>query len=122
MQLKANDKNILFNRLDVNNGLPSNEVSCIMKDKKGFLWMGTGSGLTRYDGYEFRDFRHEINNSLFSEDFILSIAETMDGNLWTTYQDDKISIYNPLRNQFFTVGELYPTLDIANVFQEKDGQ
>ncbi|GHU57270.1 hybrid sensor histidine kinase/response regulator [Bacteroidia bacterium] len=122
LQLKANDKNIFFNRLDVNNGLPSNEVSCVFKDTKGFLWFGTGSGLTRFDGYEFRDFRHEINNSLFSEEFILSISETVDGNLWITYQDGKISIYNPLRNLFFTVDEMYPSLDIANVFQEKDNQ
>ncbi|MDR2858943.1 MAG: response regulator [Mediterranea sp.] len=122
VQLTADEEDILFNHLDVNNGLSSNEVSCIYKDKKGFMWFGTGVGLTRFDGYEFRTFRHEINNSLFSEEYIMQIIETADENLWITYQDGKISIYNPHKNRFFTVNELYPNLNIVNVFHEKSGQ
>jgi signal transduction histidine kinase/ligand-binding sensor domain-containing protein/DNA-binding response OmpR family regulator len=122
MQAAANEKKILFNRVDVNNGLSSNEVSCIFKDKKGFMWFGTRAGLARFDGYEFRTFRHETDNSLFSEDYILRITETADGNLWISYHDGKISIYDSRKNRFFTVAEIDTGLHISNVFHEKDGR
>ena len=64
------ENKILFNRLDVNNGLSSNEVTCIYKDRKGFMWFGSSSGLSRFDGYEFRAFRHEVDGALFSEAYV----------------------------------------------------
>jgi two-component system LytT family sensor kinase len=36
-------------------GLPSPEILCLEKDAKGFLWIGTASGLSMYDGYSFRN-------------------------------------------------------------------
>ena len=41
-----------FNRIDVERGLSNSEVLCIFKDRSGFMWFGTPSGLNRYDGYE----------------------------------------------------------------------
>ncbi|MDR1645898.1 MAG: response regulator [Tannerellaceae bacterium] len=111
--------------MDVNNGLSSNEISCVFKDRKGFVWFGTGAGLTRFDGYEFCTFRHEIDKVLFSEEYIVQITETIDGNLWITYRDGKISIYNPLKNQFSTMDDansIFHAFHIANVFHDKEGQ
>jgi signal transduction histidine kinase/ligand-binding sensor domain-containing protein/DNA-binding NarL/FixJ family response regulator len=125
IQIRANEEQVLFNRLDVNSGLPSNEISCVFKDRKGFVWFGTGAGLVRFDGYEFRTFRHEINQMLFSEEYITHITETADGNLWITYQDGKISLCNPIRNRFYTLEDTeaaFRDFSISNVFHDKDGQ
>lgn len=48
---------ILFNHLGVKDGLSSNEITCILKDQKGFMWFGTTSGLNRFDGYEFSRYK-----------------------------------------------------------------
>lgn len=40
----------LFTNYRMKDGLPDDYVQCILKDKKGNLWFGTGSGLSRYDG------------------------------------------------------------------------
>jgi signal transduction histidine kinase/ligand-binding sensor domain-containing protein/DNA-binding response OmpR family regulator len=122
LPLAAEGNDVLFNHLDVNSGLPSNEVSCIYKDRKGFMWFGTSAGLTRFDGYEFLVFRHEVGSVLFSEEFILQITETADDNLWITYWDGKISVYNPRENRFRTVEELDSTLHIHKVFHESAGR
>ena len=38
--------------LDLSNGLPHNNVSCLYTDSNGFLWIATyGGGMVRYDGY-----------------------------------------------------------------------
>jgi ligand-binding sensor domain-containing protein/two-component sensor histidine kinase len=34
-------------------GLPHNEISCIVRDSRGFLWLCTGDGLSRFDGATF---------------------------------------------------------------------
>ncbi|WP_448634901.1 two-component regulator propeller domain-containing protein [Pedobacter panaciterrae] len=43
-----------FSHLDINNGLPHNDVNCFYKDDKGFIWLGTLAGLARFDGYSFK--------------------------------------------------------------------
>ncbi|MVM39292.1 hypothetical protein GO730_19870 [Spirosoma sp. HMF3257] len=45
---------LTFDYLTTKEGLPSNDVWCITKDKQGFLWIGTGRSVCRYDGYTFR--------------------------------------------------------------------
>ena len=40
--------------LTVENGLSHNEVTAIVQDNDGFIWIGTRGGLNRYDGYEMK--------------------------------------------------------------------
>lgn len=37
-------------------GLPSNTVGAIKKDATGFIWIGTRSGLCRFDGCEVKTY------------------------------------------------------------------
>ena len=37
-------------------GLPSDSVTCIVADERGFMWFCTPEGLARFDGYEFRTY------------------------------------------------------------------
>jgi ligand-binding sensor domain-containing protein len=66
-------------KFNVSNGLPSNSVRCIFKDRRGYIWIGTDNGLCRYDGAEFKimDSRDGINQGK-----IWAITEDKLGNLW----------------------------------------
>lgn len=44
---------LTLEHLTTKEGLPSNDIWCLNKDRKGFLWIGTGRNLCRYDGYSF---------------------------------------------------------------------
>ncbi|KAA0991277.1 two-component regulator propeller domain-containing protein [Dyadobacter aurulentus] len=44
---------LTLEHLTTKEGLPSNDIWCITKDKQGFLWIGTGRNICRYDGYQF---------------------------------------------------------------------
>ena len=53
---------IRFKNLTIDDGLSQNTVFCIFQDSRDFIWIGTEDGLNRYDGYEFRTFKNELNN------------------------------------------------------------
>ena len=48
----------MFKHIEVADGLSNNSVYAILKDKDGFMWFGTNSGLNRFDGYTFKVYRH----------------------------------------------------------------
>ena len=72
----------LFKTLDARDGLTSSQVNCILKDTRGYIWIGTPAGLYRFDGYTFRNFQSDSQDgSSLSDSYINSIQETLDGNL-----------------------------------------
>ena len=52
-------KGIRFTRLSTEDGLSQTKVSQIVQDDQGFMWFGSQYGLSRYDGYKFKVFKHE---------------------------------------------------------------
>ena len=63
--------------LTMQNGLADNTVSCIHKDRDGFMWFGTDNGLSRYDGKNIKNFG---SDSLYMK--VFHISETENGLLW----------------------------------------
>ena len=76
-----------FKHLTINDGLSQNVVLCMIQDREGYIWMGTEDGLNRYDGYEFRHYKHGENDSSISNSFINSLVEDKNGNFWIATAD-----------------------------------
>ncbi|OQP44553.1 hybrid sensor histidine kinase/response regulator [Niastella yeongjuensis] len=89
-----------FAHLDFNQGLSNNQVNCIYKGKKGFMWFGTMSGLNRFDGYSFKTFRHSIKDTTsLTDDYIAKIATGPDNKLWIATRIG-FNIYDPATERF----------------------
>src|ERR1044071_8067724 len=72
-----------FSKLNTYTGLSHNQVNSILKDPGGFLWVGTMSGLNRYDGYSFKIYRKKPGDSTsLRENNVLSLFELPDGKMW----------------------------------------
>lgn len=77
-----------FMPLNVTNGLISNEVTCIFQDSQGFIWFGTKNGLSRYDGYQFRNYKSNyLNPDFLSNNYITCIKEDNNNQLWIGTKD-----------------------------------
>lgn len=82
-QAQVLSENTKFKHLSVDNGLSDNNVSAILQDKEGFMWLGTSDGLNKYDGYKFTIYRHNPSdtNSIGSGN-ISCIYEDNEGLIW----------------------------------------
>lgn len=89
-----------FAHLDFNQGLSNNQVNCIYKGKKGFLWFGTMSGLNRFDGYNFKTFRHSLKDTTsLIDDYIVKITAGPENKLWIATRVG-FNIYDPATESF----------------------
>jgi len=55
--------NYYIKNYTTDHGLPNNHVRSIAQDKYGFIWIVTWDAVTRYDGYEFRNYYHSPDDS-----------------------------------------------------------
>jgi signal transduction histidine kinase/ligand-binding sensor domain-containing protein/DNA-binding response OmpR family regulator len=82
-------------------GLSQSEVTCILQDRQGFLWIGTRGGLNRYDGTDFKVFQNEIGNSnSLINNSIESLFEDSQGHLWIGTKSNGVSCYQPEYDRF----------------------
>lgn len=118
-------QNVFFNYLSVNNGLSQNSVTCILQDKKGFVWIGTWDGLNRYDGFSVTTKRHESSNrNSLSDNRVRCLYEDVNGRIIIGTQSGELNIYDPVHDRFshFSVDGQHPwEHDIKTVCNDRQG-
>ncbi len=76
-------------------GLSQNEVTSILQDRKGFLWIGTRGGLNRFDGSSFRVYQNEIDNSnSLVNNSVETLFEDHKSNIWIGTKSNGVSRYS----------------------------
>jgi len=69
----------IFKNYSVNDGLVANYVHRIFQDSKGFIWIATWDGLSKYDGHQFTNYT--TGNGL-SNNLVNDFYESGDGKLF----------------------------------------
>ncbi len=90
-----------FETIGDSESIPDNNVTAVAEDASGLIWIGTPSGLIRYDGYRFRRYARDSSsaNSLGGV-FIRALALAKDGRLWIGTDADGLSVYDPKSETF----------------------
>ncbi|MBU1101286.1 MAG: PAS domain S-box protein [Bacteroidetes bacterium] len=79
----SQDEQLKFRHLTFKDGLSVNTVYSVFQDHRGFIWMATEDGLELYNGYEFKHFKNDPNDSTsISDNFTRDICEYPEGKLW----------------------------------------
>lgn len=94
-----------FRHYTSDDGLSNNTVMSTIQDRRGFMWFATKEGLTRFDGYHFRVFRHNPSspNSLLNN-YVLVLFEDHDDWIWVGTSKG-ICYYLPDNDCFRTIGD-----------------
>ncbi|SFB80859.1 Signal transduction histidine kinase [Parapedobacter composti] len=83
--------NLRFGHITSEDGLPQNTIHGIAKDKYGFMWFGTWSGLCRYDGYRFKIYRYDPENpKSVNNNRIHNILKDNNQDIWVMTFDEQI--------------------------------
>lgn len=62
------------------NGLPQNNIISLAGDSLGFLWIGTESGLLRFDGRNFKSFT-TTNSAVLESNYLQQISTTFNNQI-----------------------------------------
>ena len=104
--------NFTFQQYYADHGLAHNYVLSIAQDESGFMWFGTQDGLCRFDGINFKTFRHIPGNpQSMPRNIIRTITFDNDGNMWVG--DENIFKFDLKTEQFSLLSAMVS--DIKNI-------
>lgn len=114
-----------FRHYNIENGVPSNGISSILQDQKGYIWLGTENGLSRFDGNQF--IFYQKSNPLYPNlhaSSINAICETNTNELWLGTENG-VYIYNQITDSFTpflkrTNNDTSITSWITHIIQDKE--
>ena len=84
----------------MNEGLSSSMIKSICQDKNGLIWIGTLNGLNKYDGYAFKKFHYEIDDSASLNNSFIKDLFPDGSNLWIATWGGGINIFDFEKHTF----------------------
>ena len=81
-----------FSRLSTENGLSQDTINSLLLDNEGFLWLGTGEGVNRFDGYQNQQVLGPNNE--FNDAPINYLFQDSKRNLWVSNSINGVHQYN----------------------------
>ena len=83
-----------FEKYAVEQGTAMNASLVVFEDTYGYIWLGSQSGVDRFDGYDFKNFANVSSDSSSTNlKWVNAIAEDGIGNIWATDQFGNVSNY-----------------------------
>jgi|GEM_PF-3236843 len=83
-------QSVSFKNYQVDDGLPTNTVYSSFQDSKGFMWFGSESGVSKYDGYRFTNFTTADG---LSDNEVFNFFEDSSGKIWFETLNGNVSYY-----------------------------
>ncbi len=79
----AQNEQLRFEHLGLEDGLSNENVTAILQDRKGYIWLGTMGGLNKYDGYSFTKYQFDpFDSNSLSQNLVYTIWEDKLGFIW----------------------------------------
>ncbi|MEN8154570.1 MAG: two-component regulator propeller domain-containing protein [Acidobacteriota bacterium] len=101
-------------------GLPSDNITDLIQDKRGYIWIGTFNGLVRFDGINFKVFSSNDNSGFISNSATV-IMEGKDGTLWIGTNGDGIARYKDHKFTGYTYKNGLPDNVVQSLCEDDRG-
>lgn len=79
-----------FYNYTVEDGLPGSETYFVHQDKKGYIWICTDRGVSRFDGYKFENF---TTANGMTDNVVFKIFEDYKGRIWFVTYNSQLCYY-----------------------------
>ena len=92
--------NLQFNQIGKAQGLPQETVTALAQDRDGYLWIGTQTGLARYDSYSFYVYVNASDDAAsLADNYVQALLVDRLGRLWVGHRQG-LDLYDAKTNQF----------------------
>ncbi len=93
--LRAQQLQASLSHYSTEDGMPSNTVAGLRKDDYGFLWLATWNGISRFDGYNFYNYKTGIASGIPGlhnrvDHMVIDQAQ----NVWLKMYDGRVFVIN----------------------------
>ncbi|TZF90317.1 ligand-binding sensor domain-containing protein, partial [Cognatilysobacter lacus] len=104
----------------IQQGLPQISVLSLAQDRTGYIWVGTQSGLARFDGLGFRTYTPE-NTPGLPGTWVRSLLSARDGRLWVgTYKG--LAFFDGHEFSSVPAPAGAPALDVLDITEDSQGR
>ena len=94
-------QHVRFHRLGIEAGLSQSTINAIVQDSRGFMWFGTEDGLNRYDGFNFRVFKHDPDDpDSLGFNHVMALYLDRTGTIWVATNGGGLDRYDASRERF----------------------
>ncbi len=111
-------QNYKFRKYGVEENICHPFVYTVNQDAQGFIWLGTGMGLCKYDGV---DFYGDFETDSLPDAFVKKSFKDSNGNLWFGHNDGSVTFYNGKKFQVMDIGEKI-TSTINDIVEDPEGR
>ncbi|MBP5282947.1 MAG: histidine kinase, partial [Lachnospiraceae bacterium] len=101
---------------DNTNGLPTSEANDIIQTSEGFLWIGSYSGLIRYDGKNFE--RMDSTTGIAS---VVSLYADAQDRLWVGTNDSGVILLDKGTEKHYDTSNGLPSASVRSISEDSDG-
>ncbi len=116
---------VVFSKINQTNGLSNDRVGSIVKEKNGFVWIGTENGLNRFDGNKIKIYNKQ--NSNISSNDIVDLLIDRKGRIWIGTFGGGLNLYNPTNDKFVVYKNSLnkitsiPSNELNTIFEDSKG-
>ena len=104
-----------FTSLTSMDGLSSNTVTAILKDRYGLMWFATEDGLNRFDGTDVLVYRHNKKDSTsLRASEISSLHQDAHGRIWVGTIEGGLHLYNRNKDSFESIASPHSVTSLAS--------
>jgi len=97
----GSNENAVFQSLTINDGLSQGMVNKILQDRYGFMWFATKDGLNQYDGYHFKIYRHDADDtSSLADSYVETLLEDSKGRIWAGTSSGYLDLFHQSTGTF----------------------
>lgn len=109
-------KDLKFKRFSNEAGLSNSSFTCFAQTPDGFLWVGTTDGLNRFDGYSFKVYRNNPEDTLsISDNHISTLFVDHKGDLWVGTKNNGLNRYTSKTDNFISYkSKIYDSKTLTN--------
>jgi ligand-binding sensor domain-containing protein len=101
-----------YKNYTTNNGLESNETYHVIQDKKGYIWVSSDHGVSRFDGKKFETFG--IDDGM-TDDAVYKFHEDLQGRIWMVCGNGTFCYYE---NESFHAYEYNDTIAAYSILND----